>query len=339
MSYLCYHHNDMDGKGAADQVYRYLTRLGVKCFPSMFIMRGYDEPFNEDDYNNKTVFIVDLSFTKESIKKLYTICEGASSVTWIDHHESSKLCIEDDDIRKKLNNYGNLTYFVNTELCGAMLSFLYFNSVIDSEFKSEESIDFSFNYNGSIIQVTDPEANTKKAIVPNFLLMIDLWDRWAYGEDNRPVWFNYGVGLHNTSIFAYKTRNDMEKSYNDRFWTAVESASYVSKIIEEGKIAKKYADSQSQKRVSSSAYEAIIDGHKSLVLNSDGNSMVFGNKIKDYDIVCLWTYNGKTGKYQYSLYSDNKVNCATIASKLNPAGGGHPGAAGFSSDKLLFTKH
>ena len=64
MSYLCYHHNDMDGKGAADQVYRYLTRLGVKCFPSMFIMRGYDEPFNEDDYNNKTVFIVDLSFTK-----------------------------------------------------------------------------------------------------------------------------------------------------------------------------------------------------------------------------------------------------------------------------------
>ena len=101
--YLCYHHNDMDGKGAGIEVYRYLTdKLHIQCTPSMFIMRGYDEPFSEDDYSNKVVFIVDLSFTKTSIEKLFAICEGASKVIWIDHHESSAKCLRDDKIIERI---------------------------------------------------------------------------------------------------------------------------------------------------------------------------------------------------------------------------------------------
>ena len=72
MGYLCYHHNDMDGKGAANEVYQYWTSRGIECTPSMFIQRGYDEPFSEQDYANNTVYIVDLSFTKEwERKELY----------------------------------------------------------------------------------------------------------------------------------------------------------------------------------------------------------------------------------------------------------------------------
>lgn len=92
--YLCYHHNDMDGKAAGFEVYNYLLSQGVKPNANMFIMRGYDEPYNENDFANKTVFIVDLSFTLSSIQKLFTICEGAAEVFWIDHHKSSIECIE-----------------------------------------------------------------------------------------------------------------------------------------------------------------------------------------------------------------------------------------------------
>ena len=56
MGYLCYHHNDMDGKGAANEVYKYWTSKGIQCTPSMFIQRGYDEPFSEQDYENNTVY-------------------------------------------------------------------------------------------------------------------------------------------------------------------------------------------------------------------------------------------------------------------------------------------
>lgn len=342
MSYICYHHNDMDGKAAGNEVYKHLTRSGIKCFPSMFIMRGYDEPFKESDYNNKTVFIVDLSFTKESIKKLFTICEGASSVTWIDHHLSSKECIEDDEIRKKLNNYANLTYIVNTNACGALLSYLYFNNILDfGNFKSEDSIDFEINYNslGQIV-VVNPDADSKLTEIPKYMKLVDSWDRWIYGNDKDPVFFNFGTQVHNTALFAYLDRSATEKTYNHRFWRAIESETYINKILTEGNTIKKYFDRQSGINVSRRSYECNIEGHKALVMNSEaGSSMAFGNKIKDYDLVCIWRYNGQSGRYEYSLYSDKEnVNCAAIATKLEPSGGGHPGAAGFSLDRLIFKK-
>lgn len=338
MSYLCYHHNDMDGKGAANEVYKYWTSKGIQCTPSMFIQRGYDEPFSEQDYENNTVYIVDLSFTKESIKKLFAICEGAARVAWIDHHESSVKCIEDDDIREKLNSYDNLNYFVNQNACGALLTHLIATGSM--KLVRDKSLEYEIEYignHGNNLRITDDEANSTTVIIPQTLKFIDLWDRWVYGDYMNPVYFQYGCGLHFTALFAYENKDATEKTYNE-FWKSINSSTFVNRLISEGQIAKKYADEQSKRNLGARGYECDILGHKALVLNMEGSSMVFGNKIKDYDLVCLWQYNGKTGLYTYSLYSDNKVNCAEIATKLNPEGGGHPGAAGFSSKELLFKK-
>lgn len=347
--YLCYHHNDMDGKGAGNEVYLYLKeKLKIEPLPSMFIMRGYDEPYNEDDYANKVVFIVDLSFTNSSIKKLFTICEGASKVYWIDHHESSCDCIKDDEILKKLKSYDNLTFFVNKSGCGALLTHLFLFGAFDreeGEFDSEDCLEWNISWDdprnyASYLTVADPEGATSKHTCDYFLKLIDLWDRWVYGNNINPVLFNYGAGLRNTSLFAYKTKDDEEKTYNDRFWTVIKNIGSVKNILEEGRIAKKYFDSSSAKSVAASAYEVTILGYKALVLNSNGNSQVFGNKINDYDLVVLWTYNGKMGLYQYSFYSSDKspANCEKIAKHFNPDGGGHIHASGCSSDKLLFIK-
>lgn len=340
--YLVYHHNDMDGKGAANEIYTWLTMNHIQPAPSSFIQRGYDEEFNSSDYANKVVFIVDLSFTKESIKKLFAICEGASKVIWMDHHESSVKVIEDDDIREKLSKYKNLKYFVNQQASGAMLCYLFRMNVIHPA-NSINCLDCEIEYVGDIkgsgeIRFTDEEANSTTTIVPLYIKYIDLWDRWVYGDYTMPVFFNYGVGLHHTGIFAYPDKTATEKTYNEAFWKAIKNSTYINRILDEGKIAKKYFDHTSRSAISSRSYECTIQGHKALVVNAGGNSQVFGDKIKDYDLVVIWTYNGKNGLYQYSLYSDGKVNCAEIATSINPEGGGHPGAAGFSSDKLLFKK-
>ena len=74
--------------------------------------------------------------------------------------------------------------------------------------------------------------------------------------------------------------------------------------------------------------------HELAVMNADGYSDMFGDEYNKYDACCLWNLT-KDGKYSYSLYShDNLFNCKEFAERHN--GGGHPGAAGFTIDKLLF---
>jgi len=47
----------------------------------------------------------------------------------------------------------------------------------------------------------------------------------------------------------------------------------------------------------------------------------------------VWVFDGK--KYSYSIFSSNpNIDCSKIAESYG--GGGHKGAAGFSSDELLF---
>lgn len=343
-AYLCYHHNDMDGKGAGNEVYRFIhERCGIVPTQSMFIMRGYDEPFSEQDYEGKIVFIVDLSFTFESIRNLFDICEKANKVIWIDHHKSSIECLNNNDIRNKLDGYANLEYFVNNQACGALLTYLYCNKIIptnleDSGFCTDYQIEYDLD--SLTCKVIDANFNEFRIHIPLHIALIDQWDRWVFGDNTKPVHFNYGCGMRNTSLFAYNSKTDTIKTYNRNFWVAIQRITFINKICNEGYYAKRYADGQSRKTLAAAGYECDILGHKALVLNSPGNSDVFGKRIKDYDLVCIWTYNGKLGLYQYSFYSKNKnIDCAALAQKFNPSGGGHQSASGFSSEKLLFKKN
>lgn len=340
--YLCYHHNDMDGKAAANEVYKHWLSQGIKPDSSMFIMRGYDEPFNQDDYSGKEVYLVDLSFTDKSIGKLMQICEYASKVTWIDHHKSSIEVIKNEELKGKLSEYSNLEYFVNNDACGALLCFIYFN-MRPYKFSSPQSLDYSIEYLGSksitAMKVTDPDGNTSIDDIPYYMKLIDLWDRWVYGEDLNPVYFNFGCDSRATSLFNYATKDSKTKTYNKNFWGCIDQRYVVTAIISDGKIAKRYNDNMNRTNRQESAYETRIDGWKGLVFNGHGNSTVFGPMANKYDIVCLWNYNGKLGLYQYSLYSTNEnVDCSKIAQKFDHNGGGHKGASGFSSKELIFKR-
>lgn len=338
--YLCYHHNDMDGKAAANEVYKALVEKGVRPNAENFIMKDYASPYSQEDYSNKEVFIVDLSFTKNNIGTLMEICEYASSVVWIDHHKSSIECIKDEEIKGKLSEYSNLKYFVNNNACGAVLAMHYFDVFLGAPaFSSAQSLEYDFEYtkNFDTIKTTYPDGSISLTDIPYYLKLIDLWDRWVYGSNLDPVFFSFGCQARNTSLFTLATKNSTSKTYNKNFWGVIDQRYVISAILADGKICKRYADATNRSARISDAYEARIDGWKGLVLNSHGNSTAFGPMFDKYDIVCLWHYNGKFDIYQYSLYSSNEnVDCAKIAQKYDPNGGGHKGAAGFSSKELLF---
>ena len=336
MDYLCYHHNDMDGKAAANEVRLFLEGSGVHCTANDFIMKGYDDPFNEKDYDQKIVFIVDLSFTTNNVTKLLGICEKARKVIWIDHHKSSLEIIEDDSLKHILDKYDNLEYYLNNNACGAVLTFLYFKGIIDTDIFDIFGFENTFiRYHVDSTSYTVGDIISYKATTINemahlrFLNLIDLYDRWVFDDNQEPVLFNYGTYSNNTNLY-------LDNGELNEFWEKILNPFFIEDIIRKGTTIKNYIRFTADDELKARSYECKIGWLKGIALNMSGNSMVFGDLIKKYDIVCLWEYDGKNKKYVYSLYTDrDDVDCTKIAQSYNKNGGGHRKAAGFSSDYLV----
>lgn len=82
---LCYHHNDLDGRCAAAVVAHYFKDKN----PDNYIESDYTGLKTELCWDNDEVFIVDYSFTENTMEALLAICDIARRVVWIDHHDSS----------------------------------------------------------------------------------------------------------------------------------------------------------------------------------------------------------------------------------------------------------
>jgi oligoribonuclease NrnB/cAMP/cGMP phosphodiesterase (DHH superfamily) len=334
----------MDGKAAANNVYNYLAeRMQIKS--NMFIGKQPSDPYDisicvEPDGTPKDVYIVDLSFGKDTVKYLFDILSVARYVVWIDHHQTSKDLFDDEEIGAKLRSYNNLKYVINTNGCGAMLSYLYFHDAIRFNLYDEildmkiGNIGMSLNRADYEMISTETKVGYNVAEVPDFIYLVDLWDRWVFGDSKKPEYLNYGFNAAKHALFMYKDKRSTEKSYNENFWDRILHGDGLNKVIRDGKVIKTYIDARNVS-VMNRAYEANFEGYRALVLNHSGNSKVFGNKFYDYDICILWNYNGKTKKFIYSLYTaDKSIDVAKIAEKFG--GGGHPGASGFESETLMF---
>ena len=55
------------------------------------------------------------------------------------------------------------------------------------------------------------------------------------------------------------------------------------------------------------------------------------------DVIIIWRYAHNTHNFIYSIYTREGVNAVEVAQYFEPSGGGHIGASGFVSDKMLFT--
>ncbi len=162
--------------------------------------------------------------------------------------------------------------------------------------------------------------------LPYFIKLISDYDCWLYKFEPDTTFFKIGVetekfdALDDVWIDLFK---DEEKGF----------IVTIDDLIETGKIIKGYIDRDNEQYRKSFAYETKIVGHKCLAVNRKSNSWIFGEKYNEYPLVMVWVFDGK--KYIYSIFSSNKdVDCSKIAESYG--GGGHKGAAGFSSDELLF---
>lgn len=114
------HHNDMDGYLSAAMVTSCRKQRFYSCSID-YIPRNYNHKWDIERFRDRDVVIVDISFTKQTIGTLMEICKIAHEVRWIDHHESSKDVVSNNNFAAELDRFENLQYAVNTNLCATLL--------------------------------------------------------------------------------------------------------------------------------------------------------------------------------------------------------------------------
>lgn len=146
---------------------------------------------------------------------------------------------------------------------------------------------------------------------------VDDYDRWIH-KYPASMYFNIGSQMRDT-----RPTSDL--------WIT-----WPSDSIRDGKIIKEYNDKKNSNIVKKDGFVIKINGHDCIVLNTpEASSQTFAEYYEQYKFAIRFVFNGKN--YTYSIYSDlEDINCAELAKRFNPKGGGHKGAAGFVSDKLHF---
>lgn len=311
-----YHHNDHDGIVAAGILYK-RYRNPVNKHKIIFNMIDYNTLLNFDHIDfekGDKVFFLDYSFSNkdniEEFKKLLRRRIHDNDVVWIDHHKTS--------IGGELNDLYRIPGIRRIGLCGAAWTYLYlyFEEFRNIDLESRDEIPVKFHRSDKI---------------PTFLKYIDDYDCWKhmYPATND---FHYGLTIsHPTDEII-----DILLSTSEVVSSMV--SKYNADIIKQGEAIQKFLKFENKEyHVDMYGFEYTLPeehgGYKVFCLNRKGNSLMFGNKINEYDAVIPFFYNGE--RWTYSMYSiKDNIDCSEVAKTYG--GGGHKGAAGWTSDKLIF---
>lgn len=297
------HSADADGKLSAYLVAKKFDIKNEKDFIMMDYGKGID--FLSKIKKGEKVVICDFSFENgpDDMKKLLEITDD---VTWIDHHASA---IE------KYKNFGKDIKGLRVDGTAAcMLTYIYF-------YIGEETIGKTFD------KVTQEDCEKLYQYAPIVVRYVHDNDVWRHEYDGTE---EFKLGLDCLNI----------QSPLDEKWDKLMTSRYViSNTLKMGEVCKKYRDSVSEIAINSGGFEFTIDGKHGYCMNMIlGGSPWFLDKVKDYDFVCSFHYDGKNKQWKYNFYSDKErgCNCYKLAQFIDSKGGGHEHAAGCVSKKFIF---
>lgn len=289
----------------------YHNDLDGRCAGS--IVAQYENNYNKEDFfevdyvmtlpldkiqKDEVVYFVDYSFKKDTIWQLKKVLEATKNVIWIDHHTSSI------NLEKELPWTKEIKGIRQEGISGAGLTYMY---LMGSKFDD----------------------------IPYYIQLISDYDCWIYNFEPDTTYFKLGIETTNYDALDDIWRTLSGIWYDNKPVGIGSSENAFRNMLSYGKTIKGYIDQDNTYYREHFAYETEIEGHKCLAVNKKSNSWIFGEKYKEYPLVMVWVFNGS--KYTYSIFSSNKdIDCSKIAEKYG--GGGHKGAAGFSSDELLFKK-
>lgn len=308
--FYIYHHTDADGYASAATVITYLILtkkiLNWQDNRIKLISYNYEKldsfvPLKGIKFEeNDEVFIVDLSVSTATLAKFILFIEML-------YKKKCKLTW--------IDHHKSSTDFSFDDLLTNRFDSFGFEKYINTDYCAAYN---AFHY---LIQQNYSQIN-----FPEILRVVDDYDCWKL-KLNGTKEFNVGFSLYDRYL---PTNPDWYDWLLDRS----KSLSIIKECIEDGTTINEWLRIDDTNKFNMGMFETKLCGLSCCALNVRRNSDIF-RTTKEYDVLLSYIYDGES--YKYSIYSKNKdVDCSRIAEMFG--GGGHRGASGFITHKLVVSK-
>ena len=316
------HHTDMDGICAAQIMKEYLINVlhilssNIGTLPYNY-EKNYD--FNNNiDTNCKFVIFVDLSPKFTDFENIITNdLTNSTLILWIDHHIGSVREIHDNLTEENSKLLAHIDAYVDINGCGTKNVF----ELTKESIMSDTGYKFGSLFNEDAIQ------------------LVDIYDRWLQTSLKQDADALNRLFYDSAQLFIdSEIVNLVLHSYGNNKFNIDE------RLINYIKLGHKFLELEKEK--SSLKYLFLsrnIDFttpngkvYKSNVIWGDGNSSLWGDHIKDYDVVIRAKKIGN-GKWSFSFYTIKEdIDCAEIARQYD--GSGHRAASGCMTNYNILNK-
>ena len=341
MKIVCiYHSIDLDGWMSAAIVKHWYNKIeGLPEDDISFIGFNYGESIPDLSECDK-VILVDISFPKETMKKLSNL---EDNFIWIDHHISA---IKDNYFMLENGNEYIYNGMRDIQFAACELTWKYFfpDEPIPEIVRLLGRYD-CFGHKGTEEEL---EVLQFQYAARSFLFGVEGCYSALINSNNNTInkWIEIGAAIHNYLCLEAKQsyKNGFEIRFVKNDENLCDNCNYRDTF------PSCYSNKDELKFGDGLGNDNIIEclnfeeqtmhsfGYKFICINKERfNPINFGiNYHEDgYDGVACFHY--ANGKWNFSLYNENGlVNCSEIAKRYG--GGGHKGAAGFSVINLKVIK-
>ena len=335
MSVHIIHHNDDDGKCSAAVIYNELC-MEYPMSEDNFIEYSHGGPRPEIDNEKLTdgsiVYIVDLALDEVIYGLIKSIrdCNRNVKIVHIDHHKTTFDFLEglDDDQRRVMDS---VYRFYRLGVSASMLCWVY--SCMTDEYRNDidklqKDDEFDFTAEFSHVGFNIGKTDQREIRVPMIIRFVNDHDVWRH-EISGTREFHDGFSL-------VTNKHPMSNLWTTLLYSSREYTLY-DDYVKKGMTIRDYNKIQYEHQLKH-AFESYICGVRVLCLNSTcATSEVFGDKINEYDAVCIFYYQGDKMLWKYSMYSkEDGIDVSRICKRYG--GGGHEHAAGFTNIHLIFPR-
>lgn len=338
--YVILYHSDLDGNTSGYEIM--MLFRNCRAFDAMSEVSAFRINYNYDLKSDKNydmmsalkvadcVFIVDYSIRDNHINDIMDTIKNDCRIVWIDHHATSLNVVNKKTAAsKRFMEYKYIYPLVYSEkgisgcfLCHALY---YYAS------NSNHCISLSHE---------------------KFITYVSMYDTFYKDADRKFYYAASRIGLD--------LQNRFEKGYPDNLFVRINEFRYgtdyimepylniigtdsrkLGELVKEGGTIMEYDIASHHIQQKSGLFETTIkfngEEYSCAVMNARGNSFVFEEEYDTHDCVCLFYFNNY-GTYTYSIYANEYADhcppCNLICSTYG--GGGHNGAAGFTSNINIF---
>lgn len=310
-----FYHGDMDGIASAHILFSEIItpekRSNLKKENKQFLFEfDYNKQQELKDLHfspNEAVYFVDCSPNEEILDYILSKVGFDNHIFIIDHHISKQKMLEEYYKRGCVNGM-----FYNGA-SATLITYCWKKMIINEDKSIDDVIEFLDWFGISKEHQEDSD-------IPLSIRLINSWDIWnGLYIDAEP----YKIVFE--SMHLIPTDEKINKLlYN---------SNVIRDSIKKGYIMKEQMDTWAETFMNRYGYEVEYENHKFFVANlGNGNSKYFGDRIKNYDAVIPYCFNGSY--WTCSIYSDvsKDFDCSEFATKFG--GGGHKKAAGFKLETL-----